>query len=59
MVLRSVTVSEVMTDDGTICLSVHSEGEPELWTLLGLLHAGVESVRIDLAKTWTNYSDDD
>lgn len=53
MILRSVTVSEVMDREGTKILTVHSDGEPELWDLMGLLSSGLESVRIDLSKTWT------
>lgn len=59
MIVRSVTVSEVMDREGTKILTVHSDGEPELWDMLGLLHAGVESVKVDLAKTWTIYDSDD
>lgn len=59
MILRSVTVSEVMDREGTKMLAVQSEGEPELWDMLGLLTAALESVRTDLATTWTINSDDD
>lgn len=59
MILRSVTVSEVMDREGTKILTVHSDGEPELWDVLGLLTSGLESVRIDLAKTWAIYDGDD
>lgn len=59
MILRAVTVSEIMDREGTRILTVHSDGEPELWDMLGLLTAGVESVRVDLARTWTINTDDD
>lgn len=59
MILRSVTVSEVMDREGTRILTVHTDGEPELWDMLGLLTSGLESVRIDLAKTWAIFEGDD
>ncbi|HET6907833.1 MAG TPA: hypothetical protein VFH54_00715 [Mycobacteriales bacterium] len=59
MILRSVTVSEVMDREGTRILTVHTDGEPELWDMLGMLTAGVESVRFDLSRTWAINTDTD
>jgi hypothetical protein len=59
MILRCITVSEVMHHDGTKDLEIESVGEPEVWDMLGMLTAAVESVRIDLARIWTLAGDDE
>lgn len=48
IVVRSVTVSEVMDADGAQSLEVRYDGEPALWDVLGMLMGAVEAVRMDL-----------
>lgn len=61
MVLRSVTISEVMQPTGELDITYNTEGDPELWTVLGLLEVGLIAVRNDIGALWGNaaHSDDD
>jgi hypothetical protein len=37
LTIRSLTITEVITGDGERRLAVQTEGEPELWDMLGML----------------------
>ena len=58
LVVRSVTVSEVMEPDGQVHLLVTHEGDPSLWDQLGMLDAAAVSVRMDLRDVFYDASDE-
>jgi len=59
MVVRSVTVAEVMDGDGEVSLQIFSEGDPHPWDMLVMLMSAVQSVNIDIAAMWAVSQDDE
>ena len=57
IVVRSVTVTELMDGEGNRYISFDTEGDPEYWDVLGLLHYAVVSYDVDVAATWDNTDD--
>lgn len=55
MIIRSVTVSEVMGDDGALYLVTSTEGDPAAWDQMGMLTYALEQLRADAA----DYEDDE
>jgi len=55
-VVRSVTVAEVMDDDGDISLTLDTTGNPTEWQALGMLDFAAAASRADIA--WPIEDDD-
>jgi len=55
MIVRSVTVAEVMGEDGQLYLLTTTEGEPAAWDQMGMLSYALEQLRADAA----DYEDDE
>lgn len=55
MIVRSVTVAEVMGDDGQLYLLTTTEGDPAAWDQMGMLGYALEQLRGVAAE----YEDDD
>jgi hypothetical protein len=48
-VVRSVTVAEVMDDDGEISLTIDTTGDPTEWQQLGMLDFALTATRLVVA----------
>lgn len=59
IILRSITVSEVMAGDGEMWLQIGTEGDPPTWTQMGMLAGAMEALRIDIARVWSRGDTDD
>lgn len=46
--VRSVTIAEVIDDQGRRVIEITTEGEPSVWDVLGFLHYADEVSRVQI-----------
>lgn len=59
LVVRTVTISELMDAEGEMWITVATTGEPTIWQQLGMVEAAGESIRLATRTMWTASADDD
>jgi hypothetical protein len=48
--IRSVTIAEVIDDDGRRVIEISTDGDPSVWDVLGFLHYADEVSRMQIRQ---------